>query len=280
MGVLGKLFLNEKFILILIMVNAALIFFQEFDQAPHWLEYTDNIFTLLFAYEMFVKIRTYGSDNYWRDAWNRLDGTLVIIALFAFVLELFRLVNEDTLQIVLAIRVLRVFKSFRLIKFVPNIKGIIAGVKRAMKSSYIVIMAFALLLFISSILTCAIFKEIAPEYFNTPLDSMYSVFRIFSVEGWTDIPDLIASRTSPIAGFFTKVYFVVLLFAGGILGMSLINSIFVDAMISPNSDKLEAKIEILTEKLEILIRHVQCGSVAGDHIEDQEVEKDDPGLLG
>ncbi|MCD7963894.1 MAG: ion transporter [Rikenellaceae bacterium] len=272
-----NIFLNERFILTLIMINAALIFFQEFEQAPRWLEYTDNIFTILFAFEMFVKIRTYGDENYWKNNWNRLDGILVIIALFGLILELFRFIDAEALQIILTIRVLRVFKSFRLIRFVPNIKGIIAGVKRALKSSYIVIMAFSLLLFISAILTCSLFKDVAPEYFNTPLDSMYSVFRIFSVEGWTDIPDLIATRTIPIVGFLTKVYFVVLLFAGGILGMSLINSIFVDAMISPNSDKLEAKVELLTEKLELLLRHARGESITDD-VEDKDDETEERGL--
>jgi len=272
-----NIFLNERFILTLIMINAALIFFQEFEQAPRWLEYTDNIFTILFAFEMFVKIRTYGDENYWKNNWNRLDGILVIIALFGLILELFRFIDAEALQIILTIRVLRVFKSFRLIRFVPNIKGIIAGVKRALKSSYIVIMAFSLLLFISAILTCSLFKDVAPEYFNTPLDSMYSVFRIFSVEGWTDIPDLIVTRTIPIVGFLTKVYFVVLLFAGGILGMSLINSIFVDAMISPNSDKLEAKVELLTEKLELLLRHARGESITDD-VEDKDDETEERGL--
>lgn len=265
----------------LIMINAVLIFIQEFDWAPAWIDYTDNVFTLLFALEMYTKIKVYGSKNYWKDKWNRFDGILVILAVLSIVLELFRFIDEEALQILLAIRVLRVFKSFRLIRFVPNIRGIIAGVKRATRSSYIVIMAFALLLFISAILTCAIFKDIAPEYFYTPLDSMYTMFRIFSVEGWTEIPDLIATRTTSLVGILTKVYFVTLLFAGGILGMSLINSIFVDAMISPSSDKLEAKVELLTEKLEVLIRHLQNDSSAEETSEPrrEENDDDDPGLI-
>lgn len=272
-----QLFLNERFVLVLIMINAAVIFFQEFDGAPRWVDFADNIFTFLFAWEMYVKLQVYGKQGYWSNGWNRLDGVLVILALLSIVLQLFRFVNAEALQILLAIRVLRVFKSFRLIRFVPNIRGIIAGVRRAMKSSYIVVMAFGLLLFISAIFTCSLFKDIAPEYFDTPLDSMYTMFRIFSVEGWTDIPDLIASRTSPVVGLLTKVYFVLMLFAGGILGMSLINSIFVDAMISPSSDKLEAKVEILTEKLEILIRQTQ-GSLPPE-LAELDKEDDQEGLI-
>ena len=52
-----------------------------------------------------------------------------------------------------------------------------------------------------------------------------------------------------------RLYFVFILILGGIIGMSFINSIFVDAMVSDNNDdvmkkleELEAKIDRLAEK--------------------------------
>ncbi len=97
------------------------------------------------------------------------------------------------------------------------------------------------------------FKEIAPEHFDTPFNALYSIFRIFSIEGWYEIPDLIAERSGTATAFLAKLYFVLLLFIGGILGMSIINSIFVDAMVSDNNDELNAKVEELTEKINKLI---------------------------
>ena len=42
---------------------------------------------------------------------------------------------------------------------------------------------------------------------------------------------------------------------GGIFGLSLVNSIFVDAMVSDNNDEIEKKIVILDSKInEILIK--------------------------
>lgn len=86
--------------------------------------------------------------------------------------------------------------------------------------------------------------------------SFYSTFKIFTVEGWYEIPDLIAERSDSLGlAVFARIYFVLLLFGGGIFGLSLINSIFVESMMSDNNDevidklnKLEIKIDSLTKE--------------------------------
>lgn len=37
------------------------------------------------------------------------------------------------------------------------------------------------------------------DFFSTPLNSIYSVFRLFTVEGWYEIPDAIAAANNPCA---------------------------------------------------------------------------------
>ncbi|MCD7962539.1 MAG: ion transporter [Rikenellaceae bacterium] len=251
-----KLFLCDNFILPLIIINALVIFVQEFKGVPAWIGYMDNIFTLLFVVELVIKIRSYGFRNYWMNNWNRMDFILVTISLLSLV-QFASGSQMIPLNFLLTLRVFRVFKSFRLIRFVPNVKEIISGVQRAIKASYVVIIAFFILLFIFSILTCSIFKDVAPEYFDTPFNSLYNIFRIFSIEGWYEIPDLIAERSTLWNAFFTKIYFVLLLFGGGILGMSIINSIFVDAMVSDNNDELNEKVEELGRKIDLLSKQLE-----------------------
>jgi len=47
--------------------------------------------------------------------------------------------------------------------------------------------------------------------------------------------------------------FIFILLTGGIFGLSLVNSIFVDAMVSDNNDELEKKIDDLNEKVSKLL---------------------------
>ncbi|MCD8175907.1 MAG: ion transporter [Tannerellaceae bacterium] len=254
---LRKILLNERVIMVLIILNALVIFIQEFEFAPLFFQYLDNVFILIFTCEIFVKVREKGFKGYWRSKWNRLDFITVGLALVSLLLELAPLPEIYALEFITTFRVLRLFKSFRLIKFVPNIGSILAGVNYAIKASYVVILSFFILLFIVAILTCSLFREIAPEHFGTPLNSLYSVFRIFSIEGWYEIPDLIAERTSTFVSFLSKLYFSLLLFGGGILGMSLINSIFVDAMVSDNNDQLEKEVKKLHNKIDALIEELK-----------------------
>ena len=49
-----------------------------------------------------------------------------------------------------------------------------------------------------------------------------------------------------------KVVFSLLLIFGGIIGMSLINSIFVDEMVSDNNDDVKQQLRAIEEKLDKL----------------------------
>lgn len=260
MSAIKKLFLNEFVILGLIIGNALLIFVQEFEIRGNILDYFEPIFTILFVIEMLIKISDKGFKGYISNSWNKLDFTLVLISIPSLAAVFY---SSDILElnIFLTLRVFRVFKFFRFIKFLPNINALVSSIQSAIKASYIVIIGFFILIFIVSLITCSIYKNIVPEYFSNPTNSFYSIFRLFSVEGWYEIPDLIATRTSPLVSFLSKIYFGFLLLSGGILGLSLVNSIFVDAMVSDNNNELQndvngltTKIDSLNDKIETLIK--------------------------
>lgn len=246
-----SLFLNEFFILTLIILNAIVLFVEEFDVLPRTLDYVEAVFTILFIIEMVVKTRALGFSQYIRDNWNKLDFILILISIPSLAI-LFQETNSPETNFVLSLRVLRVFKSFRLIRFMPQVDSFMASIKRAIRASYIILLGFFVLIFITAMISCAIYKDIAPEYFRNPMTSLYSIFQLFSVEGWYEIPDLIAVRTNETFAFFTKFYFSALLMIGGILGLSLVNSIFVDAMVADNNDELELKVKELTSQIENL----------------------------
>ena len=162
------------------------------------------------------------------------------------------LVTDTVLStnILLSFRTFRAFKSFRLFQFIPNIDYLIRGVKLACKASFVVVIAFLILLLVFSILTSTIFGNIAPEYFGDPATATYSIFRLFTIEGWYEMPDAIAKNSQEGMSTFAKVYFSFLLFAGGIIGMSLVNSIFVDAMAQDNNDEVINKLKEIEKKID------------------------------
>jgi len=243
-----ELLMNNEFILFLIILNTAVICLQEFNVNNPFLSTIESLFTVFFILEIFFKSQTRTFKVYISTNWNKLDFFLVAIS----IPSLFTGFIFD-LDFLLVFRVFRVFKFFRLLKFFPRIDSVIPGVAKAFKSSYLIFFGFFTMLFIFSILSCSIFKKVDPEHFGTPLSSVFTMFQIFTVEGWNTIPEFIAAHSNAAMGTFARIYFSLLMFVGGVIGLAIVNSIFVDAMVDDNNKGLEAKIEELTKTVQQLV---------------------------
>lgn len=256
---LKSLLLNERFILILILINAVTIFLQGFDLSKTVignLNILDNSITILFILEIFFKIKEHGFNNFKSSYWNIFDSTLVLLAIPSLI---FWLTGSNLIELdfFLILRISRVFKFFRFIKFIPKIEHLLLGIQRALKSSILVLFGFTVFIFVVSTISCFFYREISPEYFGDPIVSLYSIFRIFTIEGWYEIPDTIAENTSIVIAVLTKIYFAGILLLGGVIGLSLVNSIFVDAMLSDNNDELETKINTLEQKIDLILKKIE-----------------------
>lgn len=257
-------FLNDHFILFLIFINALVMYFQCFDgfigRMAVWI---DTVLIVCFLIEMFSKFWKEGFCGYWKDGWNRFDGIVTIISSFSMAQAFVQSGSFGafgSLEFLITLRIFRVFRFFRVLRFIPSIQSIMAGTRKAILSSYVIIFAFLVVIFIVSIVSCNLFRNVAPEYFGTPNISFYTTFRLFTVEGWYEIPDRIADKcSSDFCASATKFYFGFLLFFGGIIGMSFINSIIVDAMVSDNNDELVEHVRQLEKKIDLLLeeRNVQ-----------------------
>ena len=248
-----KLFLNDKFILVVILINSILIYLQVSGYEDKLIGSLDMVCTLIFLLEMIIKHRVYGIRAYWRDGWNRLDGILVILSLPS-VAALF-IPNEYTgLSLLMIFRLLRVLRFFLVLHFFPNFSKVVHGFKVAMRESYAILLSFAVIIVIFGLLNCSLFKEADPEHFQTPLLSIYAVFQICTIEGWYEIPNTVAAYygASSVAAEFIRLYFCAVLILGGIIGMSFINSIFVDAMVADNNDEVKSKLEEIQKTLDEL----------------------------
>ncbi len=259
MNLIRRFFLNDSNILALVLLNAIVIFLQGFRPTEIDKEYLhlfmliDDIISIIFLVELVVKSRYYGWKNYIESNWNKLDVLLVGLSVPPLLLYAFA-VDGTHLGFFMIFRVLRVFKFFRFVKFFPDMDHIIRSVRLAIKASFSVLAGFVLLVFIIAIMSCYFYQELAPEYFGNPILSCYSIFKIFTIEGWNTIPDQICEKPDVdlFTAFMTKTYFVVLLFMGGIYGLSIVNSIFVDAMVSDNNEELEHQVKGIEKEMQQL----------------------------
>lgn len=251
-----KIFLNDRIIISLILINTAIIFFQGFDQIrpeiQRILYLSDGLITLLFILEQIIKISHFKPKIYFADNWNKFDFIIILIS-SPSLLMVFSDSNLIHIDFLLIPRLARIFKFLRFIKFIPEIDKLIHAIKRAIQSSILVLIGFFIYNFIIAVLTCFMFKNIAPEFFSNPLSSYYTIFRLFTLEGWYEIPDTITRNSSVIIGGFSTAFFILIVITGGIFGISLLNSIFVDSMVSDNNDDIERKIDEINTKIDKLI---------------------------
>ena len=257
-----KLFYNDRLIYTLIILNVVVIYLHSFEffQAYFFLfDLIDVVFTLFFCIEIAVKIATANGKNkfksYMQSPWNRIDFFSVILAvpsigvLFISDLEIFAGFA--------ALRSLRIFKLLRVIEYIPEGKRISTQLFKALKSISFIIFAFFIYTTIVSLISLTLFKHVAPLYFQNAFESFFTIFKVFSGEGFSGIIDVIEKNESVLFTSFSKFYFVAIVFSGSILGISLINSIFMDQMnqAAKKSEKLEtAQLNELKKELEDIKR--------------------------
>lgn len=243
-----KILLNNKFIDSLIVINSIITIYLCFNTPPfqNQIIFIDHIFTLIFIAEMGYKLYFYGID-FFKGKWNRFDFLVVLISSIPLLLLLFN-VNINGLDYLLILRSFRLFKFFRLIKIIPNLSKVYYNFIKAIKiTSGLAIGGFIILVVISIIL-CCMFKTISPEYFGDPFISIYSVFRLFSIEGWYEIPDKICESVNYFNATLVRILFsCIVLFGTFILGFLI--SQLSDTLAEDNNDELLEKNRLLEEKL-------------------------------
>jgi len=256
---LKNLFLDERKVMIAILINTVVLFLLYFPEFAGniYLEIIDQLFILYFVIEVLVKISVYKSKGYFDSSWNRFDFTIVALSLPSLLVHVIPV--PDTSLLIL-LRLFRLIRLIRFIRFIPNLGQVMSGLGRALQASVFILLALVVINFLLALFTCHLYARIAPEYFGNPLVSSYSIFQMFTIEGWNEIPKVIASRTESIWVIgLTRVYFVIIVLVGGIFGMSLANAVFVDEMTIDNNRVLEDKIDVLQQEIQELKELIKDG---------------------
>ncbi|MFN3197354.1 MAG: ion transporter [Bradymonadia bacterium] len=253
-GRASDLLIAERTVIFAILLNALTMFvagfYSEGSPAARALDFVDVACIVYFLVEAILKIRRFTFAGYWASGLNRIDFAVLLVSMPGIVVPMAEL---EGLSVVLLLRMSRLVRMVRLLRFVPDLDRLLAGIRRALRASVGVFLAMSVLLFMLGMGAHHLFRDFAPEHFGDPLISLYSIFKVLTIEGWHEIPDLIASRADHVIwGTLARVYFSVAVALVGLLGLSLANAVFVDEMLADNHSDLEAKVDALTVEIRAL----------------------------
>lgn len=172
----------QNFVTIAILIAGVLVgiaTYPEFsNKHQEVLEILNQIILGIFILEIFVKIVAEGKKPwlYFTDSWNIFDFIIVAAAFLPF--------GGSSVAILRLLRLLRVLK---LIKALPKLQMLVGALLKSVPSMGYVSILLSLLFYIYAVAGVFFFAENDPIHFKDLQTSMLSLFRVVTLEDWTDI---------------------------------------------------------------------------------------------
>lgn len=220
-------------ILFLILLSAVLAGFETYSHIadPHraLLHFIDYTIVWCFVAEILLKIVSNGRRplDYFRDPWNVFDFVIVAICLLPL---------GDT-HYVAVLRIARILRVLRMISFLPKLRLLIGALLKSIPSMGYVIMLLALLFYIYGILGSFMFGKNDPLHFGNLHLSLITLFKVLTLEGWTDILNVHLYSEDPgrsgpveITSAWPFIYFVSFILVGAMIIMNLFIGVIMNSM--------------------------------------------------
>jgi voltage-gated sodium channel len=177
----------NKFILWIIIMAGVLVGIQTYQTAvaPYHglLEIFDLLILMIFTAEAFIKIMAVADKplEYFKDPWNLFDFIIVAVCWAA------HFVPAMNAGFIAVIRLARVLRVLRLVHALPQLKMLVDAMLKSIPSMGYVGILLMLLFYIYGAMGVFLFGKNDPLHFGNLHTGMLSLFRISTLEGWTEI---------------------------------------------------------------------------------------------
>lgn len=218
----------EGFVVLVILLNAAVIAMETYD---FWLaKYGKILFTMnqvilgVFIVEIILKWLALGRRPwlYFKDPWNCFDFLVVALSL----------VPASGGMATLA-RLVRLLRVLRLVSIFPDLRLIVDTLVRTLPSMGHIALLLVLVFFVYGVAGHHLFSDADPLHWQTLHLSMLTLFRIVTLEDWTDIM-YAAMEERPWAW----VYFVSFVVLGTFVVVNLFIAVVVNNLDRATEEKL------------------------------------------
>ena len=138
----------------------------------------DKLIILIFVIEAILKIASEMPRplQYFKNSWNVFDFIIVVGVLLP--------IGGSFLPV---LRLLRVFRVFRLVTTMPKMRLIVGALLKSIPSMMHIFMLLGIIFYIYAVMATFTFSENDPIHFENLPTSMLTLFRMVTLEDWTDV---------------------------------------------------------------------------------------------
>jgi voltage-gated sodium channel len=218
------------------------------------LDVANDIILGIFVIEIVVKMGAEGSKpwRYFLDAWNVFDFVIVAAAFLPF--------DGNAVTVLRLLRLLRVLK---LVRALPKLQILVGALLKSIPSMAYVSVLLLLLFYIYAVAAVFLFSTNDPVHFENLQMSMLSLFRVVTLEDWTDvmyinmygcaeygydessIKPCVASEANPLMG---ALFFVSFVLVGTMIILNLFIGVIMNGMDEAQAEAIqEARIAAAKE---------------------------------
>ncbi|PIW47734.1 MAG: ion transporter [Zetaproteobacteria bacterium CG12_big_fil_rev_8_21_14_0_65_54_13] len=227
----------EYFIIGVILLSAVLIGLETSEEIlttyGDWIMWGNRLVLTIFVIEAAMKIYAVAPKLklYFGNGWNLFDFTIIVLALL-----------PSTGELAMVARLARLLRVLRLISAIPELRLIVATLMRSIPSMGNIMLLMGVIFYIFAVAGQQLFHEHDPVHWRNLGISLLTLFRIVTLEDWTDV-----MYTAMEMNAYSWIYFVSFV----ILGTFVVINLFIAVVIN---NLEEAKQERLAQMRQPLTR--------------------------
>ena len=160
--------------------------------------------------------------DYFADGWNLFDFTVIAVSLLPATGELATLA-----------RLARLFRVLRLVSALPELRLIVATLIRSVPGMFNVLALMSIVFYVYGVAGYHLFRDVDPTHWRNLGISLLSLFRIVTLEDWTDIMYAALEHH-----WWAWAYFVSFVVVGTFVVINLFIAVVINSLDEAKQDRL------------------------------------------
>ena len=227
----SKLF--EYAIIAVILASAVLIGLETSPEIvgaySHLIDLGNQVILGVFILEAFLKMTAVAPrlQDYFKSGWNIFDFSIIVLALM-----------PGTGEFAMVARMARLLRVVRLISVIPELRLIVETLMRSIPSMGNIMLLMGVIFYIFAVAGQQMFHEHDPVHWGNLGISLLTLFRIVTLEDWTDVM-YVAMELNPL----NWIYFVAFV----IMGTFVIVNLFIAVVLNNLDEAKQARLKELRD---------------------------------